>query len=59
LFIEFALEDVIFAIIEIKLTRRSPDSKPRYRSLEQYISKKNNAILAFEKMWTSLQYIFN
>jgi hypothetical protein len=26
LFIEFDLEDVIFAIIEIKLTRRSPDS---------------------------------
>ena len=23
-----------------------------YRSLEQYISKKNNTILAFEKMWT-------
>ena len=30
-----------------------------YRSLEQYISKKNNTILAFEKMWTPLQYIFN
>jgi hypothetical protein len=30
-----------------------------YRSLEQYISKKNNIILAFEKMWTPLQYIFN
>jgi hypothetical protein len=29
-----------------------------YRSLEQYISKKNNTILAFEKMWTPLQYIF-
>jgi dTDP-4-amino-4,6-dideoxygalactose transaminase len=30
-----------------------------YRSLEQYISKKNNTILAFEKMWAPLQYIFN
>jgi hypothetical protein len=30
-----------------------------YCSLEQYISKKNNTILAFEKMWTPLQYIFN
>jgi hypothetical protein len=30
-----------------------------YHSLEQYISKKNNTILAFEKMWTPLQYIFN
>ena len=30
-----------------------------YRSLEQYISKKNNTILAFEQMWTPLQYIFN
>ena len=30
-----------------------------YRSLEQYISKKNNTILAFEKIWTPLQYIFN
>ena len=25
-----------------------------YCSLEQYISKKNNTILAFEKMWTCL-----
>jgi hypothetical protein len=30
-----------------------------YRSLEQYISKKNNTILAFEKLWIPLQYIFN
>jgi hypothetical protein len=30
-----------------------------YHSLDQYISKKNNTILAYEKMWTPLQYIFN